>query len=820
MKTVLTLLFSLLLALPALAQTSTLRGVVLDERGQPVPFASVALPALQRGTAADADGRFSLPDLPAGSQPVQGSAVGFAAATIIVKMPRTDLLTVRLRAAASTLGEVVVTGVGRSTEIRRSPVPIAALTGREIRLNASGNAIDAAVRGIPGLAAVTTGPNVSKPFIRGLGYNRVLTLFNGLRQEGQQWGDEHGLEVDGYGLDRVEVVKGPASLLYGSDAVAGVVNLLPALPSGPDGELHGEVLTEYQSVNGLVGKSGALEYQNRGIETSLRASHRWARDYRNPVDGRVYNTGFRELNLTGLLGLRRNWGTVRLWLTAYDNRQEIPDGSRDSLSRAFTRQVFEGEQDDFATRPVVSRRELNSYRITDLHQHIAHYRAFATSELKAGPGELRLLLGLQQNHRQEFNHPTDPAQPGLDLRLTTLNYEVRYLLPSQHGYELTVGTNGMAQDNRHLNATDFPIPPYRLFDVGGFGVVKKAFGALELTGGLRYDTRVVDWNDFYVGTDPATGFGRAASATTPGAERQFTAFHKVYRGVSASVGGSYAAGPRLVLRANLARGYRAPNIPEIGSNGLDPGAHIIYLGNPAFRPEFNWQQDVGVLWKSGAVEASAEAFYNRVENFIYQARLFEANGQPRRDALGNATYQFQQAGASLYGGELALNVQPAALPGLSWRTGAALVVGLNRNAALRQREGRAGRYLPLIPAPTAQTELRFTLPDQPGRRFAASYLRLTLAGTARQNRFYAVDGAETATPGYLLTGLGAGTSLRTATGRPLAQLVLQADNLFDVAYQAHLNRLKYFEYYRASPTGRTGIYNPGRNLSVKVVVPF
>ena len=180
------------------------------------------------------------------------------------------------------------------------------------------------------------------------------------------------------------------------------------------------------------------------------------------------------------------------------------------------------------------------------------------------------------------------------MRLTTLNYQARYLFQDFRGYELTVGTNGMAQDNQHVNATDFPIPPYRLFDIGGFGVLKKAFGALELTGGLRYDTRVVDWNDFYVGTDPATGFGRAASAghhwELSGSSPISTS---VYRGVSASVGGSYAVGPRLVLRANVARGYRAPNIPEIGSNGLDPGAHIIYLGNRSFRPEFNWQQDVG-----------------------------------------------------------------------------------------------------------------------------------------------------------------------------------------------------------------------------------
>ncbi|GAB3635628.1 TonB-dependent receptor [Hymenobacter arcticus] len=803
-----------------LARAQSLRGQVQDQAGRPVPFASVAVPALTQGTTADESGHFVLAGLPAGGQRLQISAVGYATASQPVMLPVSKLLTIKLLAEGKALAEVVVTGVGRATEIRRSPVPIAAMTGREIRLNANSNAIDAAVRGIPGLSVVTTGPNISKPFIRGLGYNRVLTMFNGLRQEGQQWGDEHGIEVDGYGVDRVEVVKGPASLLYGSDAVAGVVNLIPALPSGPAGELHGEVLSEYQSINGLIGNSLGLNYQQNGFQTSFRVSHRLARDYRNPVDGLVYNTGFRELNLTGMVGVQKSWGGAHLWLTAFDDHQEIPDGSRDSLSRAFTRQVFEGNRDDIRNRPLVSDKELSSYQISDLRQHIRHYRAFGTGEVKLGPGELRLLLGVQQNHRQEFNHPTAPAQPGLDLRLTTANYQARYLLPTWRGYELTVGANGMSQVNNHLNATDFPIPSYTLFDLGGFGLLKKTLGALELTGGLRYDTRQVDWADFYVAPNPATGFDGAAGAGTPGAAQQFTAFAKSYRGVSASLGGSYAVGEHLVLRANISRGYRAPNIPEIGSNGLDPGAHIVYLGNRSFEPEFSLQEDLGVLWKSADWEGSAEVFHNHVDNFIYQAKQFDAQGQPLELVPGNATYQFQQAAARLYGGELALNLHPAALPWLSWRTGAALVIGLNDNAALRERVGAAGRYLPLIPAPQARTELRLTVPERAANHLTSSYVRFTLDGTTRQSRFYAVDGAETATPGYVLCGAGAGTTLRTRAGREAVQLVLQADNLFNVAYQSHLNRLKYFEYYAASPSGRLGIYSPGRNLSVKVVVPF
>ncbi|MVN75840.1 TonB-dependent receptor [Hymenobacter sp. HMF4947] len=812
-------LLCLLLA-PFLAGAQVLQGQVQDLTGRPVPYASVAVPALRQGTTADKAGLFTLPTLPAGLHRLEISAVGYVTASQGVSLPTDKLLTVKLAAADKTIGEVVVTGVSRSTEIRRSPVPIAALGQREIRLSASTNVIDAAVRGIPGLSAVTTGPNISKPFIRGLGYNRVLTLYNGLRQEGQQWGDEHGIEVDNYGVERIEVVKGPASLLYGSDAVAGVVNLIPALPSGPAGELHGEVLAEYQSVNGLLGSSVGLNYQKNGFQTSFRASHRLAHDYRNAVDGLVYNTGFRELTLTGMVGVQRAWGSVHFWLTAYDNHQEIPDGSRDSLSRAFTCQVLEADNDDIKNRPVVPASELRSYGMSDLRQHIQHYRAFANGSVKLGQGELRLLLGVQQNYRQEFNHPTAPTQPGLDLRLTTATYDARYLLPPWHGLELTTGVNGMNQVNKHVNATDFPIPSYQLFDIGGFGVAKKTFGKLELTAGLRYDTRVVRWNDFYVAPNLATGFDGAGGVGAVGARLPFPSFRTTYQGLSASLGGSYALGAHLVLRANVARGYRTPNIPEIGSNGLDPGAHIVYLGNRAFQPEFSLQEDVGVLWQSASWEASAEVFHNYVDNFIYQARVFDAQGQPVEVVPGNATYQYQQAAARLYGGELSLNVHPAALPWLSWRSSVALVIGLNDNPALRERVGEAARYLPLMPPAQARTELRLTVPARPASRLTASYLRLTLDGTARQNRFYAVDGAETATAGYLLLGVGVGSTLRTKAGREAVQLFVQVDNVLNTSYQAHLNRLKYFEYYAASPNGRLGIYNPGRNVGLKMVVPF
>ncbi len=496
-----TLLLLLLTSSLAVAQVpaGSVQGQV-RANGQPLELATVALSGTSIGAATDAQGRYELRAVPAGSYTLIFSSVGYQLQrrTLTVRAGQVTEADAQLTAVPAALSEVVVTGVSRATEIRKSPVPIAVLTKREVNLNGNGNLIDAAVKGVPGLSAVTTGPNISKPFIRGLGYNRVLTLYNGLRQEGQQWGDEHGIEIDQYDIERIEVVKGPASLIYGSDAVAGVLNMLPRLPNGPAGQLHGDVLSEYQTNNNLLGNSVGLHYNQRGWQYAARGSYRLAQAYRNALEGRVYGTAFRELNLTTMAGAEKAWGSSHLTATLYDNRQEIPDGSRDSLSRQFTRQVLEADADDLKSRPLVPASELSTYRINPLHQRIQHYRLLSRTRLKLGAGELSVLLGAQRNVRREYNHPTSPAQAGLSVALDTYTYDLRYAAPTWRGLETTLGLNGMYQTNQNRDATDFPIPDYSLTDVGGYVYLKKTFGKLDLSGGVRYDTRRLRWNDFYV----------------------------------------------------------------------------------------------------------------------------------------------------------------------------------------------------------------------------------------------------------------------------------------------------------------------------------
>ena len=780
---------------------------------------SVKILGLNKSVKTNHMGQYTFEQIPVGNYEVVFSAIGYQSKKERVTIDKGDqLLDIEILLSESSLNDVVITGVNRATELRKSPVPIAVLSQKIMNQSVSTNLIDAIVKGIPGVSAVTTGPNVSKPFIRGLGYNRVLTLYDGLRQEGQQWGDEHGIEVDEYGVARAEVVKGPASLTYGSDALAGVINMIPYNPNFDDGKLKGDFTLNYQSNNGMAGSSLGLAYIKNDWKYTFRATGKAAHNYYNKVDGYVYGTGFREYNLSASARIDKKWGFSKTALTYYDNLMEIPDGSRDSLSRRFTRQIFDNG-DDIKNRPIVPEDELKSYTLNPLHQHIQHYRFYNSSQFKLGNSDLNVLIGAQQSVRREYNHPTVPAQAGLYVVLNTLNYDLKYNLPDFAGIESTFGVNGMLQGNRSKAATDFPIPDYDLFDIGAFYFAKKSLGKVDISGGIRMDRRNINWNNFYVGTNAQTGFGQQVTANAPGAELQFPSFNKNYYGLSGSVGLTYNLSEKLLIKANLARGYRAPNITEIGSNGLDPGAHIVYLGNRTFKPEFNLQQDLGIIAYLKDADISMEVFNNSIQNYIYQSRLTDAAGNPVVIVPGNLTYQYQQAKARLYGAELSINLHPSQLKWLTFNNSLAYVVGLNKDESLLNQHGEAAKYLPFIPPLQIRSEIKLTAQTTKGT-FDKPYIKFDAVFSADQNRFYALDDTESFTAGYGLLNAGLGSGIRSKSGKTILDIFIQCDNIFNTAYQSNLNRLKYFEYYNSSPNGRSGIYNMGRNISFKAIIPF
>ncbi len=565
--------------------------------------------------------------------------------------------------------------------------------------NLSTNIIDA-ISKLPGVTQLTTGPNVSKPFIRGLGFNRILTLYDGVRQEGQQWGDEHGIEVDQYGVDHAEVIKGPASLTYGSDALAGVVNLIPT-PPAPEGKIQGDVLAEFQSNNGLFGGSGMLEGTKNGFEWMGRVSHKQASNYSDRADGRVYNTAFDENDATLSLGFHRAFGYSHLNFSVFDDLQEIPDGSRDSATRQFTKQITDSD----TYRPIVTNAELHSYAITPLHQHVQLYHIYSTNNFALGSGRITVNLGFERSVRREYSHPQEPDVPGLYLQLNSYVYDLKYYFPSFNGWDITTGLNGMYQQNTATNGTEFIIPSFHQFDIGPFAMMKKTFDKLDIAGGIRYDSRSFTNQQMYTVSKGIDYDMPVYGPDTVGAYQAFPYYHKIFSGYSGSLGLTYLFSNQWSAKANISRGYRSPNISEISANGVHPGTGIYQVGNPDFNPEFNVQEDIGLNFNSKIAVINFSVFYNSVSNYIFNEKILNVDGtDSTRD--GNKVYQFRQGKAALYGGELSIDIHP--IQQLHFENSVSLVYG-NLLSSPGKPVTDSTQYLPDIP-PAAwnfRTAIRF-----------------------------------------------------------------------------------------------------------------
>src|ERR1700761_3352985 len=367
----------------------TLTGTITDKKdGSPIIGATVSIPDLKTGANTDVNGKYILSHLPKGIYLVQVTYLGYSTFNQRVDFSKTTELNIQLQASSIEAGEVVITGVSRATELKKSPIPMAAVGKAFIdQRSAAGNVIDM-IANLPGVSAVTTGPNISKPFIHGLGYNRVITLMDGIRQEGQQWGDEHGIEVDQNSVDRVEIIKGPASLTYGSDAIGGVVNLLSP-PPAPDGKILGYASGIYGTNNGLINGTIRLQGNRNGLVWGAQLSQKLAKDYQDQHDGRVYATNFNEKDARAMIGLNKSWGYSYLNASLFDDLQAIPDGSRDSATRKFTYQITDAD----TSRPIVPTSVLNSYSVPTLHQHVQLYRIYDVSSFALGNGNLLVNLG-------------------------------------------------------------------------------------------------------------------------------------------------------------------------------------------------------------------------------------------------------------------------------------------------------------------------------------------------------------------------------------------------------------------------------------------
>ena len=662
------------------------------------------------------------------------------------------------------LNEVMVTGALGDMKIKETPMPVMMLQAKELHQLPSTNLIDAIAKQ-PGMSQITTGGAISKPIIRGLGYNRIVVVNDGIRQEGQQWGDEHGIEIDVNEVCSVEILRGPASLMFGSDALGGVL-VFKGMPTLPEGSIKGCINTEYQTNNGLIGASFSFAGNQKGIVWDARYSEKHAHAYRNRYDGYVPNSQFGERAFSLKTGLMRNWGYSNLKFGYYN----------------LTPSIVEGERDTVTGELLSEDGNLLSYRHGLPYQRVYHYKAVSESFINLSSGHLKVIVGYQQNRRQEFEESAD--EYGLYLQLHTLNYDVRYVSEERAGWKFSAGINGMGQKSLNLGE-EYLIPDYSLFDAGVYATAFKTLGRWNLSGGLRFDYRYLD-----------------AKGLMEDEEERFEDFTRHFKGVTGSVGATCEVGKGLDLKFNLARGFRAPNISELASNGEHEGSLRYEIGNHYFNPEYSLQADFGFNYATRYFELNASAFANHISNYIYLHRI-DSIIEP--DLM---TFAYAQGEAMLVGFEAAVDIHPFH----SLHIGSSF--SYVNAQLLHQPEDM--RWLPMTPAPRLSVDMKYELTHN-GKVFNNAYLAARMDWCMKQEHYYAAYDTETMTPSYLLFGLSAGTDV-LIKGKKIVELAMIVDNLTDVCYQDHLNRLKYADYNVV--TGRQGVFNMGRNIVFRLTVPI
>ncbi len=784
-----------------------LSGIVTDKTTrEPLIGATVYLRELKKGAVTDANGRYQLGSLPAGIQPVEVRLVGYQ--TILRKIKiggDSSSVNFALETDSKQLQEVVVTGLTTGATVKQSPIPIMTYSRLQWMQSSSTNLVDAVVK-LPGMSQITTGVGLSKPVIRGLGFNRVITVHDGVRQEDNQWGEEHALQVDEYSIDRYEIIKGAGSLLYGSDGLGGVMSLISARPPEP-GVMRGQLLTNYQSNNQMLGVSGMVEgTAKNGVFGRFRTSYKNAGNYQNRYDGRVYGSAYRELDLNGTVGLNRKWGYSQLYVSNFHQNINIVTGERDSLGRFQKLVRLSNETEGQVT---VSDDELRSRAINPAnYQSLNHLKFSWNTFAKLGTGNLSAVISYNQNRRLEYASTLTPGEPALFFMLQNVFYDLKYYLNAGKGWDVTFGWNGMNQWNQN-RGLDVLYPGYRYWDNGVLAFFQKKTDRLTMSGGIRFDVRQMNVNRLYVTPD-----GAFTETAAPQNQTRFAGLNKTFSNPTGSFGATYNLTPQFTVKANVARVFRAPSVPELSANGEHAGTFRYEIGSPDLRSETSWQGDLGVELETKGVHVIANVFRNQISNYTFSEKVLDRFGRdsivdPARPIL---TYRYVQGNAVLYGAELQATVNPLNARWFNLMGSYSLVRSRNLSA-----RNDSARYLPFLPPPRFIAQLKLTKTEW-GDRMRNLYAQIEIEHNQAQNQALLAYGTETPTPGFTLCNVGGGGDIVSSGGRTLFSVYLTVQNVFDRAYQSHQNRLKYFGLNPA--TGRAGVFNMGRNVSVKVVVPL
>jgi len=765
------------------AQACSFTARVVDDKGNPVPYALVGLHELHRNLVADEKGVIILSSLLPGSYHAHISAVGYEAEAIHFDFRcGADPLVFTLRISLHPIQEFTFEeGLLKIREDEYS-LKVELVDAEYLRQN-QGHTFLNQIDRLPGVNVMNTGTSIGKPVLRGFSFNRVAVIDKGIRQEGQQWGWDHGLELDQFDMERVEVIKGPSAIVYGTDAIGGVIGIrLPEIPD--EGSVEGQVHGIYRSVNDLYGMSAGVKLRLANFFFKARFSLQDYGDFRMPADSFYYN-GFQlpiyEGRLKNTAGNERNFSVTGGWLF---------QGGYSMLSFSQVNQNVGFFSGAHGVPTFNSLEHDGDFRNLELpRQGIRHNKLIWNNNIKFGRDWLEIDLGYQFNDRQELSAPHShgnlfPEDPESTeehrFRLSTWSWNMRYHLSEKRKIRWIFGSSGQYQENQS-SGFSFLIP--------GFNATQ---GGVWVMGRRRFSPR---WNASWgaradVAHQRVFAFRqvRYSAAGQPVDTLQMASdLNRFYWNASASAGINFAPKDGHQFRLHMASSFRLPTVQELTANGLHHGTFRHEQGDTSLRPERGIHLDLIYELKKANWKINVAGFAYYFDRFIYLNPTGTFSPLPAAGQL----FTYAQANAFQGGGEVSFD----------WHTSRAWDF-TSYVEAVFTHNFTDGFPLPFIPPVAGGSEVSWKPWETLGKRIKSPYVSLSVNYAAPQHN---IARNEWTTPAYLIAHAGMGASLQM--GRQRLDVSLSVQNLFNTRYYQHINRYRILN-----------LPEPGRNLNVSVVL--
>lgn len=762
----------------------------MDPEGRPIEGVRIRVPALGLLALTGADGSFRMNEVPVRLLRVSFERLGYGTQVKEAKVRAGTVtrLDVTLSTAPVPLRELVVTGTPGVRDALTTPQNVNAVAGEVLEAFRTASLGALLSRTVSGVANIETGSQVGIPVLRGLSGTRVRVLQNGVGQEFFQYGVRHHPTTSLVEAQRVEVVRGVSSILYGSDALGGAVNILTKeLPVAPQGRslFGGKVAGQFFSNNGeragfmdlhtatsRFGIRGGVEVRRSDdlrapdiqdfFETSAAGTARTGK-YGDPkYTGSLPHTDFNQWSAYAQAGVRGKAGKGEIFLTHWDNENNFllpPGGPKGSTS--------------------------NPPR--GLGLHLAQTNVTLKGHLILDRFTLRPTLNYQRAVRQATAPGSliqDDPDFAVDLKKDIFTGRLELAHGPIRGLEGTLGAEVVVQDSESMGPVDLE-PGSMVTNVGVFAFEERRQGRLTLSAGARVDYRYMD---------------AEANLLT----REPDLLDQEYLVASGSLGLAYALREGLTLTAQAGTGFRAPTVFELFANGEHGGVAAFQRGDPDLDPERAQNLDLSLRWAMDRLSGEITGYWNHIVDYIY----LENTGTETTSGL--PIYQADQTNATLKGVDGM--AEAALLPWLSTGARFSWVEGKGEDLE-NPSGGSSDGPLPLLPATQLGAFVEFRVPDTGPLR--ASILRLKVDRTFGKDaagviepfsQFDRIPFGTASTRGYTLLGLEARTTLDLGSAPVLVSLTV--DNLLDEEYRNFLDTYKGYAL------------SPGRNIGLRVSAPL